>query len=126
MARVYIIIFLTGLILTCINIVVWNQLVQLPSNDVQSSSACDCSATQSYHATNHLITNATPSVASTAALKTQPPPPSHRLSVVVPFRDRFEEMLEFVPHIHAFLNRQKVFHEIWIINQVDSHRYEIY
>lgn len=47
----------------------------------------------------------------------------HQLAVVVPFRDRFEEMLEFAPHIHQFLERQKVRHQIWIINQADSHRF---
>lgn len=48
---------------------------------------------------------------------------SHRLAVVVPFRNRYEEMMEFVPHMHKFLIRQNVSHDIWIINQVDSHRY---
>lgn len=49
---------------------------------------------------------------------------SHLLAVVVPFRNRYEEMQEFVPHIHRFLNRQNVRHEIWIINQEDTHRCE--
>lgn len=48
---------------------------------------------------------------------------SHRLAVLVPFRNRFEEMLEFVPHIHQFLNRQSVEHEVWIMNQADTHRH---
>lgn len=47
----------------------------------------------------------------------------HRLGVVVPFRDRFEELLEFAPHIHQFLNKQRVRHQILVINQVDSHRF---
>lgn len=47
---------------------------------------------------------------------------NHKLAVVVPFRDRFEEMMEFVPHIHSFLLRQNVAHRILVINQVDSHR----
>lgn len=46
----------------------------------------------------------------------------HTLAVVVPFRDRYEEVFEFAPHMHDFLNRQKVQHEIWVINQVDTHR----
>ena len=46
----------------------------------------------------------------------------HNLAVVVPFRNRYEEMMEFVPHIHNFLLRQNVNHHIWIINQVDTHR----
>ena len=48
--------------------------------------------------------------------------PFHRLAVLVPFRNRHEEMQEFVPHIHQFLNRQTVHHDIWVINQADTHR----
>ena len=48
----------------------------------------------------------------------------HHLAVVVPFRNRYEEMMEFVPHIHQFLTRQQVHHQIWVINQADKHRYD--
>ncbi len=41
-----------------------------------------------------------------------------QLAVIVPFRDRFEELLKFVPHMHQFLLNQSVTHEIFIINQV--------
>lgn len=47
----------------------------------------------------------------------------HRLAVVVPLRGRWEELIQFVPHIHQFLNRQKVSHEIWVIIQIDKHRF---
>lgn len=47
----------------------------------------------------------------------------HQLAVVVPFRNRYEEMMKFVPHIHKFLERQNVSHQVWVINQVDKHRY---
>ena len=47
----------------------------------------------------------------------------HRLAIIVPFRDRFEELLEFAPYMHSFLNKQKVRHQFWIINQVDSYRF---
>ena len=46
----------------------------------------------------------------------------HRLAVVVPLRGRWEELIQFVPHIHQFLHRQKVSHEIWVIIQIDKHR----
>ena len=46
----------------------------------------------------------------------------HTLAVVVPFRDRYEEVLEFAPYMHRFLTRQRVRHEFWVINQVDAHR----
>ena len=47
----------------------------------------------------------------------------HKLAVVVPFRDRFEELQEFVPHMHKFLNNQKIQHSIYVINQVDHLRF---
>ena len=46
----------------------------------------------------------------------------HQLGIVVPYRDRFEELLEFAPHMHNFLNSKKVRHKIFIVNQVDKHR----
>ena len=46
----------------------------------------------------------------------------HQLAVVVPFRNRHDEMMEFVPHIHSFLSRQRVRHQIWVVNQADKHR----
>lgn len=47
----------------------------------------------------------------------------HRLAVIIPFRDRFEELLQFAPHIHKFLNAQKIRHTIYVINQVDQLRF---
>nr|XP_033782922.1 beta-1,4-galactosyltransferase 7 [Geotrypetes seraphini] len=47
----------------------------------------------------------------------------HRLAVLVPYRQRFEELLAFVPHLHGFLGRQKVRHRILILNQVDRLRF---
>lgn len=32
---------------------------------------------------------------------------NHRLGVIVPFRDRFEELLIFAPFIHRFLNEKR-------------------
>lgn len=43
---------------------------------------------------------------------------SNKLGIVIPFRERFDELLEFVPHIHSFLKNQDVLHEIFVINQV--------
>ncbi|XP_074246348.1 beta-1,4-galactosyltransferase 7 isoform X2 [Saimiri boliviensis] len=47
----------------------------------------------------------------------------HRLAVLVPFRERFEELLVFVPHMHRFLSRKKVQHHIYVLNQVDHFRF---
>ena len=46
----------------------------------------------------------------------------HRLAVIVPLRDRFEELMEFVPHLHSYLSSKKVRHKFFIMNQVDNLR----
>lgn len=47
----------------------------------------------------------------------------HKMAILVPFRDRFEELLEFVPYMHDFLNKQGTAHQIYVINQVDDFRF---
>lgn len=47
----------------------------------------------------------------------------HTLCLIVPFRDRFEELREFIPHMSKFLNDQFVNFHINIINQVDRFRF---
>ena len=49
---------------------------------------------------------------------------SHKLCILVPFRDRFEELLEFAPYMNTFLNNQNIKHQIYILNQADQLRYE--
>lgn len=49
--------------------------------------------------------------------------PTHKLGVVVPFRDRFNELATFVPHISRFLSRQSIEFEIYVVNQVDDLRF---
>lgn len=49
--------------------------------------------------------------------------PRHKLGVIVPFRDRLEELLEFVPYMTKFLNEQNIEFHIYVINQVDIHRF---
>ncbi|XP_066937600.1 beta-1,4-galactosyltransferase 7 isoform X2 [Macrobrachium rosenbergii] len=51
------------------------------------------------------------------------PSDKHKMALLIPFRDRFEELMEFAPHIHAFLNSQKKNHHIYVINQVDNLRF---
>lgn len=46
-----------------------------------------------------------------------------RLAILVPFRDRFEELLEFVPHMYRFLNRQNIPFHIFVVQQKDSNRF---
>lgn len=47
----------------------------------------------------------------------------HQIGIIVPFRNRFEELKEFVPYMHDYLNEKKINHKIYVINQVDSHRF---
>ncbi|XP_045886475.1 beta-1,4-galactosyltransferase 7 isoform X3 [Micropterus dolomieu] len=47
----------------------------------------------------------------------------HKLALIVPFRERFEELLVFVPFMHTFLNKKKIRHKILVINQVDHYRF---
>jgi len=47
----------------------------------------------------------------------------HRLSVIIPFRDRFDELLEFVPYMRNFLCRQHIRHQLIVVNQADLYRY---
>jgi len=49
--------------------------------------------------------------------------PRHKLSVIVPFRDRFDELSLFIPSLSKFLDAQNVDFEIIVINQADSHRF---
>lgn len=51
------------------------------------------------------------------------PSSEHKLAILVPYRERFEELLTFVPYIHRYLLRQKVNHDIFILNQVDTFRF---
>lgn len=48
---------------------------------------------------------------------------SHKLAVLVPFRNRFEELMEFVPHMHSFLKNASVNHRILVVNQADKLRF---
>lgn len=50
-------------------------------------------------------------------------PGDHFMCLLIPFRDRFEELNEFVPSISEFLKRQSVAHAIFVINQVDTLRF---
>lgn len=48
---------------------------------------------------------------------------NHKLAVLVPFRDRFNELLKFAPHITKFLKNQSINHQVYILNQVDNYRF---
>lgn len=60
---------------------------------------------------------------SPSALPKTHPHDKHKLALLIPFRDRLEELLEFAPFIHNFLNKQHKNHHIYVINQVDNLRF---
>lgn len=45
------------------------------------------------------------------------------MAIIVPFRDRFDELLKFAPHMTAFLKEQHIPHHIFVINQADRFRF---
>lgn len=45
------------------------------------------------------------------------------MAILVPFRDRFEELLTFAPYIHEFVKSQSIDHDIFVLNQVDGYRF---
>lgn len=47
----------------------------------------------------------------------------HKLALIIPFRDRLEELMEFAPYMHNYLNQKKIRHTIYVINQVDNFRF---
>ncbi|XP_033756703.1 beta-1,4-galactosyltransferase 7-like [Pecten maximus] len=49
--------------------------------------------------------------------------PKHKMALIVPFRDRLEELLHFVPYMHNYLNEKHIAHRIYVINQVDNYRF---
>ena len=49
----------------------------------------------------------------------------HSLCILVPFRDRFEELTYFVPKISRFLDNQNIDHKIIVITQVSCIMFEL-
>ncbi|XP_068221474.1 beta-1,4-galactosyltransferase 7 isoform X2 [Palaemon carinicauda] len=76
-----------------------------------TTAPCDCNNENSYN--DH----------TTSGSSGLFPSDKHKMALLIPFRDRFEELMEFAPHIHAFLNSQKKNHHIYVINQVDNLRF---
>ncbi|KAF7996362.1 hypothetical protein HCN44_001994 [Aphidius gifuensis] len=46
-----------------------------------------------------------------------------KLAILVPFRDRFEELLSFVSHMKKFLDKQNIDYHIFVLNQIDRYRF---
>jgi xylosylprotein 4-beta-galactosyltransferase len=46
-----------------------------------------------------------------------------KLAVIVPFRNAFEELIEFAPKLSRFLVNHKIPFQIFIIHQIDGYRF---
>ena len=44
----------------------------------------------------------------------------HSLAIVIPFRNREAHLLIFLQHIHPYLQRQKLAHTVYVVDQVDK------
>ncbi|XP_031732049.1 beta-1,4-galactosyltransferase 7 [Anarrhichthys ocellatus] len=64
-----------------------------------------------------------PPAVDQASLADDPSWGPHRLALIIPFRERFDELMVFVPFMHTFLNKKKIRHKIIVINQVDHYRF---
>lgn len=74
---------------------------------------CDCSQKHGNYLDSDIL--------STGSMSHPEDP--HKMAILIPFRDRFEELLEFAPYINSFLNKQKRNHHIFVINQIDNLRF---
>ncbi len=133
--RSWLLFVIFGVVFTTMNLFILNYLVQTPSKNTE----CDCNRERNLHTvsvtlssrfTTSLRTSTSSTSTSTSTSQavvattiiSDNRTNAHKLAVVVPFRDRHEEMMEFIPHMHKFLKRQNIVHQIWVINQVDTHR----
>lgn len=48
----------------------------------------------------------------------------HKLAVLIPFRDAFGELIQLVPALDDFLNKQLVRHDFIVMHQVDTYRFD--
>ena len=45
------------------------------------------------------------------------------VAIIVPYRDREEQLLVFLRHIHPFLRKQQLHYRIYIVNQADKNKF---
>lgn len=80
---------------------------------------CNCKADSLYEEEVHLENVRK----LTANQKTKSSDGKKKLAVLIPFRDRFDELLQFVPHMTKFLTNQNIPHQIFVLNQIDRYRF---
>ena len=47
----------------------------------------------------------------------------HYLAVLVPYRDRWQQLQAFVPYMSEYLKNQKINFQIYVVHQVDNYRF---
>ena len=90
------------------------------NNEIRQENVETTAATTVSESVRTTVTSTSSAIATTEDSKGWG---EHQLAVLVPFRGRYEELLQFAPHIHKFLNRQRIRHQIWVINQQDEFRF---
>ena len=45
------------------------------------------------------------------------------VAIIVPYRDRSEQLLVFLRHLHPFLRKQELHYRIYIVNQADKNKF---
>lgn len=75
------------------------------------------------HPREHIKSPPKSSISSSIKSSPSSPTPSHKLAIIVPFRDRFDELLEFAPALNEFLTEANIHHEIFVVNQADKYRF---
>ncbi|GAB1609526.1 beta-1,4-galactosyltransferase 7-like [Argonauta hians] len=82
---------------------------------------CECYPPQSSDETRNKVNkvNRAGAISRNSSKQTN----QHKLAIIVPFRDRFEELLDFVPYMDRYLKLKNVNHQIFIVNQVDNFRF---
>ena len=78
-----------------------------------------CAASFFLFSPARILSDSTDDLQSVADNDALPP----TLVLLVPFRDRFDELLRFVPHMTSFLRRQRLRFSIHVLNQVDGLRF---
>ncbi|CAL8262529.1 unnamed protein product [Lota lota] len=98
-------------------------LLQLSCTGDMSSSSSSGGAMADARSSQHHQQQPCPVETQAAPAVDDPTWGPHKLALIIPFRERFEELLVFVPFMHAFLNKKKIRHRIFVINQVDHYRF---
>lgn len=112
-------------VITCFTATLIVGILSMPLAEPQPCN-CQCDFVSSELGSSNLINNKNLSNVISKSITTNHnnnKNDNHRLAVLVPFRERFEELLQFIPHLGNFLNKQNINYHIFILNQIDRYRF---